>query len=140
MKSTCNYNFPGCIGFEPTQKNKIDAKNYIETNCFDRKGSHISDKMHFYSLENIQFAPFNTHTLARERTHIRASDALIHISNHPYLSQNSLHCPMCHKLSSEKETPSVAIKMLSVTIHKWTTTNERTILTSGVRTPKSVQH
>lgn len=62
IKCTCNYNFPGFIGFEPTKKNR--CQKLYRNKLFRQKGSHISDKMHFYSLENIQFAPFNTHTHA----------------------------------------------------------------------------
>lgn len=92
---------------------KIDAKNYIEINCFDKKDLTFQIKCTFihWKISNLHRS-IHTHTL----TCMQASDALIHFKPSISLFQNLLHCPMCHKLSSEKETPSVAIKMLSVTI------------------------
>lgn len=78
---------------------------------FRQEGSQISDKMHFihWKISNLHRS-IHTHTYVHH-----ASNALIHFK--PSISrQFTIHCPMCHKLSSEKETPSAAIKMLSVTI------------------------
>lgn len=131
INNSMRNNSAGII-LNPSQKYKIDAQKSIEINCVRQKGSHISDKNALYSLENIQFTlcvyacvHYVSSESYMENTYICLFQASI--------SQIFLHCPICHKLSSEKETPLAAIKMLSVTIQ----TIERPNLTSGVLKPNS---